>query len=184
MAPPRLAASLPGNREEDEMTGPILVAYASRYGTTREVAEAIAATLREHELKVEVRPAGEVEDLGQYGAIVLGGGIYIGRWHRDARGFVRHFQRELQGLPVAVFALGPVTEKPEDITGSTRQLERNLAHLPVEPFAVRVFGGAFDPTNVGFPFNRMPAADVRDWRAIREWAAGLAERFASVPALA
>jgi menaquinone-dependent protoporphyrinogen oxidase len=171
------AASLPGNQKEDEMTGPILVAYASRYGTTREVAEAIAATLRENELKVDVRPAGEVDDLGPYGGVVLGGGIYIGRWHRDARGFVRHFEEVLRRIPVAIFALGPVTEKPEDMAGSAKQLERNLARLPVEPFAVRVFGGAFDPANAGFPFNRMPAADVRDWDAIRSWAASVAERF-------
>jgi menaquinone-dependent protoporphyrinogen oxidase len=165
------------------MTGPILVAYASRYGTTREVAEAIAATLREHELKVDVQPAGEVDDLGPYGAVVLGGGIYIGRWHRDARGFVRHFEDRLHDLEVAVFALGPVTEKPEDMAGSTKQLERNLVNLPVEPVAVRVFGGAFDPASVGFPFNRMPAADVRDWDAIRSWAVALAERFQLAPAL-
>jgi menaquinone-dependent protoporphyrinogen oxidase len=54
------------------MTGPILIAYASRYGTTREVAEAIAATLREHELNVEVLAAAAVDDLGPYGAVVLG----------------------------------------------------------------------------------------------------------------
>lgn len=166
------------------MTGPILVAYASRYGTTHEVAEAIAATLREHELNVEVLPAGEVDDLGPYGAVVLGGGIYMGRWHRDARGFVRHFEQALRGLPVAVFALGPVSEKPSDLADSIKQLERNLARLPVEPFAVHVFGGAFDPAKVGFPFNRMPAGDVRDWDAIHEWAVGLAERFASAPAFA
>jgi menaquinone-dependent protoporphyrinogen oxidase len=163
------------------MTGPILVAYASRYGATREVAEAIAATLRERELKVEVRPAGEVDDLGSYSAVVLGGGIYIGRWHRDARGFVRHFEDALRRIQVAIFALGPVTEKPEDLADSTKQLERNLSHLPVQPVDVRVFGGAFDPANVGFPFNRMPAADVRDWEAIRTWAVGLAERFGSAP---
>lgn len=166
------------------MTKPVLVAYASRYGTTAEVAEVIAATLQEQELDVEVHPAGEVEDLGRYGAVILGGGLYIGRWHRDARGFVRLFEEELRGLPLAIFALGPVTEKPEDIADSTHQLEQNLERLPVEPFAVRVFGGAFDPSKVGFPFNRFPAADVRDWDAIRAWAAQLAERLESAPALA
>jgi menaquinone-dependent protoporphyrinogen IX oxidase len=33
------------------MTGTILVAYASKYGSTREVAESIAATLRERLLR-------------------------------------------------------------------------------------------------------------------------------------
>lgn len=165
------------------MTGTVLVAHASRFGTTREVAEAIGATLRERGLRVEVLPAGEVDDLGPYTGVVLGGGIYIGRWHRDARGFVKHFEDELRGLPVAVFALGPVSEKASDMAGSVKQLERNLGRLPIEPFAVRVFGGAFDPTKVGFPLNRLPAADVRDWEVIRSWAGGLVQRFESVPAL-
>jgi menaquinone-dependent protoporphyrinogen oxidase len=166
------------------MAGPILVAYASRYGTTGEVATSIAATLRERGLKVEILPAEEVEDLSPYAGVVLGGGIYIGRWHRNARGFARLFENELRRVPVAVFALGPVTDKPKDTADSALQLRRNLKRLPIEPFDARVFGGAFDPSRVGFPFNRLPAADVRDWDAIREWAATLAERFESAPVAA
>jgi menaquinone-dependent protoporphyrinogen oxidase len=49
------------------MRGPILVAYASRYGSTQEVAETIGTTLREHGLRVDVRPAAEVEHLREYG---------------------------------------------------------------------------------------------------------------------
>ena len=163
------------------MTGPILVAHASRYGTTAEVAESIAATLRERGLRVDVQPAAEVEDLGPYSGVVLGGGIYIGRWHRDARGFVRVFEDALRQVPVAVFALGPVSDKPEDQAASEQQLRRSLRRLPIEPFEVRVFGGAFDPSRVAFPLNRLPATDVRNWESVRAWAARLAERFASVP---
>ncbi len=166
------------------MAGSILVAHASHYGSTREVAEAVAATLREHRLIVDVRPAAEVEDLGQYGGVVIGGGIYIGRWHRDARGFVRVFEEELRRIPVAVFALGPVGDRPEDLEASTTQLQRNLKRLPVAPVDVRVFGGAFDPARAMFPLSRMPAADVRDWNEIRAWSASLAERFEQVAALA
>jgi menaquinone-dependent protoporphyrinogen oxidase len=159
------------------MNGPILVTYASRYGTTREVAEGIAARLREHDLIVDVRPVVEVDDLRPYSAVVIGGGIYMGRWHRDARGFVRHFREELSELPVAVYALGPVTDKPKDLAASMKQLDDALASLPVHPFAARVFGGAIDPRKLRFPFNYMPPADVRDWVAIRAWAAELAETF-------
>jgi menaquinone-dependent protoporphyrinogen oxidase len=166
------------------MAGPILVAYASRYGATREVAEAIGATLRGHGLAVDVRAAADVDDISAYGGVVLGGGIYIGRWHRDARGFARHFEEELRGRPVAIFALGPVTDKPEDHAASRDQLARNLQRLPVEPFEVAVFGGAFDPTKAVFPFNHMAAADVRDWDAIHGWAHSLAEPLGSVPVLA
>ncbi len=166
------------------MAGPILVAFASRYGTTGEVAESIGATLRERGLRVDVRAAQEVEDLGEYGGVVLGGGIYFGRWHRDARGFARLFEEELRRVPVAVFALGPVTEKPKDQAASEEQLRRNLRRLPIKPFAVRVFGGAFDPARVAFPISRLPAADVRNWEAIRAWTLKLAGRFESADVLA
>ena len=115
---------------------------------------------------------------------MLGGGIYIGRWHRDARGFVRLFEEELRRVPVAVFALGPVTDQAKDQTASEQQLRRNLKRLPIKPFEVRVFGGAFDPAKVAFPFNRMAAADVRNWDVIRSWAVKLADRFETAGVLA
>lgn len=165
------------------MTGPILVAYASRYGSTREVAESVAATLRERGLKPDVLPAADVRTLESYSGVVLGGGIYVGRWHRDARGFVRRFRHELEALPVAVFGLGPVDASAKGRADSERQLERTLEKLPVEPFTAQVFGGAVDPARLRFPFNRMPAADLRDWDEIRGWAALVADRFEQVPAL-
>ncbi len=54
------------------MTTTVLVAYATKYGSTQEVAEAIAATLREKGCEVEVRPAGEVRELEGYSTVVLG----------------------------------------------------------------------------------------------------------------
>jgi menaquinone-dependent protoporphyrinogen oxidase len=180
MARRRSGATL-RRKERREMTGTILVAYASKYGSTREVAESIAATLRERLLRVDVRPAGEVDHLEEYSGVVLGGGIYVGRWHRDARGFARHFEDELAEMPVAVFALGPVDDVPEHRTGSERQFNAAVEKLSFEPIAAAVFGGAVDPRKLRFPFNRMPAADVRDWDEIRAWAGGVADRFLAVP---
>jgi menaquinone-dependent protoporphyrinogen oxidase len=164
-----------------EMMGTILVAYASKYGSTREVAESIASNLRERLLRVDVRPAGEVEHLEEYTGVVLGGGIYMGRWHRDARGFARHFQEELRSLPVAVFALGPTDDVPEHRTGSEKQFRRTVARLELEPLASAVFGGVVDPRKLHFPFNHMEAVDVRDWDEIRAWADDVAERFIALP---
>jgi menaquinone-dependent protoporphyrinogen oxidase len=166
------------------MTRPILVAYASRYGSTREVAESIASVLRERLVPTEVRPVGEVEDLDGYGGVVLGGGIYMGRWHRDARGFAGHFEDELRELPVAVFALGPIDDDPKHRAGSEQQFRRAVEKAHFEPVATALFGGVVDPRKLHFPFNHMPAADVRDWSEIREWADEVAERFQSLPVLA
>jgi menaquinone-dependent protoporphyrinogen oxidase len=159
------------------MVDPILVAYASKYGSTQEVAESIAATLRTQMLHADVRPAADVEGLGEYGGVVLGGGIYMGRWHRDARRFVKRFEHELAALPVALFALGPTDREPEHVASAEKQFRSALDKLPVEPFETHLFGGAIDPQKLRFPFNHMPAADVRDWDEVRAWAGKLAVRF-------
>jgi menaquinone-dependent protoporphyrinogen oxidase len=159
------------------MAGAILVAYGSRYGSTQEVAESSAAQHRSDGLRGAPRAAADGDDHGEYGGVVLGGGIYIGRWHRDARGFVKRFAEELAELPVAVFALGPVDDVREHVESAQKQFDSALAKLPVDPFSTQLFGGAVDPLKLNFPFNRMPAADVRDWDAVREWANELGERF-------
>src|SRR5579872_3686873 len=68
----------------------VLVAYATKNGSTQEVASAIAASLREHGAQVALLPARAVrEPVAGYDLVVLGAPLYSGRWHRDARGFLR-----------------------------------------------------------------------------------------------
>src|SRR5690606_19530228 len=67
------------------MPGRVLVAYATRGGSTRAAAEAVAAELRARGLAVSLTPAAEVRGLGDHGLVVLGTALYMGRWHRDAR---------------------------------------------------------------------------------------------------
>jgi menaquinone-dependent protoporphyrinogen oxidase len=163
---------------EVDMTKPILVAYATKRETTHEVAEAIAWRMRERGEDVDVRPATEVGTLGPYGAVVLGGALYMGRWHRDARHFLTRHRGELAGLPIAVFAMGPLKLEPEDVDGARAQLDRALAReRELEPVSVAIFGGVVDPAKLRFPFNRMPASDARDWDAIRSWADEVVARF-------
>jgi menaquinone-dependent protoporphyrinogen oxidase len=153
------------------MTPRVLVAYAPRKGSTREVAEAIAARLQTNGLRAVVQPAGERVDLGTFDAVVLGGALYAGHWHRGARRFLRRHRRVLTTMPVAVYAMGPSTTAEHAMAGSLGQLERALAGVPeVAPVAVTVFGGVIDPDRLRFPFNRMPPGDARDWEAITAWA--------------
>jgi len=146
----------------------ILVAHASKRGSTTEVATFVAERLRERELVVDVRPAAEVEDLAFYDGVVLGGSLYFGRWHEDAARFLKRFREALADRPLAVFALGPKTASPHDLAESRAQLDRALAG--VEPTTVAVFGGVIDPAKLRFPFSRMLASDARDWAAIAAWA--------------
>jgi menaquinone-dependent protoporphyrinogen oxidase len=157
------------------MAAPILVAYATRRGSTLEVAEAVATRLRELGHAVEVRPADRVDDVGRYAGVVVGGALYTGRLHRDARHFLRRHRGALAERPLAVFALGPTSLSEEDVASSRRQLEKALAHEPaLHPFAVAIFGGVVDPDKLPFPLSSMPASDARDWDAIDAWASEVA----------
>jgi len=159
----------------------ILIAYATKHESTREVAEAVAERLRVHGLDIELRAARDVRVLDDYGAVVLGGALYMGRWHDEARGFLKRHRVKLAGMPVAVFGLGPRTMSETDVEGSRKQLEHALARVPeVEPVATAIFGGVVDPAKLSFPFNRMAAIDARDWTAIEAWADELPATFGSI----
>jgi menaquinone-dependent protoporphyrinogen oxidase len=152
------------------MSEKMLVTYATKRGSTRDVAEAIAGQLRRLGRDVDLWPADVAGAVDTYSAVVLGGALYMGRWHPDARAFLKRHRKALAHRPVAVFALGPLTLEESDVTGSRKQLERALRKVPeVKPISVAIFGGVVDPDQLRFPFNRMPAGDARDWDAIAEW---------------
>jgi menaquinone-dependent protoporphyrinogen oxidase len=160
------------------MPGSILIAYATKHGSTREVADSLAAALSAHDLDVATLPAPEVDDLSPYDGIVVGGSLYAGRWHPDALDFLKRHRGALETVPVAVFAMGPRTMDPKDVAQSRAQLDHALAKVSgVAPFAVTIFGGVLDPRKLRFPFNRMPASDARDWNAVHAWAKDVSQAF-------
>jgi menaquinone-dependent protoporphyrinogen oxidase len=157
----------------------VLVAYATKHGSTGEVAEAVATGLGKDGFDVDLLPARAIRGLAGYDAVVIGAALYMGRVHADARRLLSRLRDEPAGLPLALFALGPRTAATADIEASRRQLDATLAKLPeLKPVAIGVFGGAVDPTRLRFPFNRMPATDARDWEAIGAWTAELGSLLA------
>jgi menaquinone-dependent protoporphyrinogen oxidase len=168
------------------MPAPTLVTYATSYGSTQEVAEAVAAALRESGLEVEVLPVRDVRTLATHGAVVLGAPLYMFRLHKDARRFLSRHRKALADHPVAVFALGPFHDEEKEWRGAREQLDKELARYPgFRPVALQVFGGRFDPTRLRPPFSllpamkAMPASDIRDWKAIRAWAGEVAAKLRS-----
>lgn len=164
------------------MSDSVLMGYASRYGSTQEVAEAIAATLRESGLSVELQPLRDVRSVAEYGAVVLGAPLFMFHWHKDALSFLSRHRSALLERKVAVFALGPVHEPhdEQEWTDSRAQLDKELAKFAwLEPVALQVFGGKYDPKSLRFPLKLFagdePATDIRDWSAIRNWALSLPE---------
>lgn len=153
----------------------ILVAYATRYGSTRETAEAIAQVLRELEYQVMLAPMRDVHAVEPYNAVVIGAPLQMFKWHKDAHHFLSRYRRALTELPVAVFALGPLHRAENEIQEARTQLDKELAKYTwFHPRAIQVFVGRLDPTKLHFPFSlfagKMPASDEMDWDAIRAWA--------------
>jgi len=162
------------------LSASVLVAYATRYGSTREVAETIAATLQESGLAADCLSAREAHTLEGYSAVVLGAPLQMFRWHDDAKQFLSRHRQALMERPAAVFALGPFHVEAKEFEEARAQLDKELLKFPwFAPAAIEIFGGKFDPTTLRFPMNlmpglkQMPVNDIRDWPAIRAWASSL-----------
>lgn len=168
------------------MANKILLAYATRYESTREVAAAIAETLGKSGLTVDIHPAREVRDLAPYSAVVLGAPLFMFRWHKDALRFLSRHQKAVQQRPIAIFALGPVHDPYDDQEwqNSWDQFRQALAKFTwLNPVALELFGGRYDPEKLRFPLKMFagdePPTDIRDWAAIDEWAGRLPGLIAS-----
>lgn len=167
----------------------ILVAYATRYGSSCEVAEAVAATLREAGFEPEIQPARKVGSLNGHRALVLGAPLYLGSWHKEALRLLGRYQEALQVARLAVFALGPTHAVSQEMDAAHAQFRRALHNFPgLTPLTSEVFSGRYDPAKLRFgdrllaalpasPLHGLPASDARDWTAIRAWATELAGRL-------
>ena len=112
------------------MSASVLLAYATRYGSTQEVAEAVAATLRERGLEVDFQPMRDVRTLDQYCAVVLGAPLYMFHWHKDALNFLARHRAALTTRPVAIFALGPFHNDDKEYQEVREQLDKELVKFP------------------------------------------------------
>ena len=157
----------------------VLVAYASKHGSTAEIAEAVSAEIREAGHSVDCLEAGSVKDLEGYEAVVLGSAVYIKRWRGDAKHFLRKQGKALARIPFWVFSSGPTGDPADD---DPEWLEPPKIMARAEQLGVRehvVFGGRISPE--GGPMMRSMAEkipeefhDRRDWDEIRRWAAKIA----------
>ncbi|MGY5051734.1 flavodoxin domain-containing protein [Streptomyces sp. 900105755] len=159
------------------MTGTVLVTYGTRNGSTAHIAESIADTLREKGLTVETMRATSVPFVDRYDAVVVGGGLYAGRWHKDARTFVRRHRKDLAGRPVWFFSSGPLdaSASERDIP-PVRAVRRAMQDLHARGHAT--FGGCLEEDADGWLARRIvhsgKGGDFRDFEAVEAWAAGIA----------
>jgi len=160
----------------------VLVAYASKYGATAEIAEKIGQVLGQAGLTVDVLPAQRVRDLKGYSAVVLGSAIYIGQWRKEAVKFLARHEKELAKRPVWLFSSGPAGEG--DVVELMDGWRFPKAQQPIadriQPRGITVFHGKVEIKKLNFIetwlLNNVhsPIGDYRDWLSIAAWAEAIA----------
>ena len=166
------------------MAARVLVAYASRYGSTEGVARAVGDVLREKGLEADVVEVSKAAHLETYQAAVIGAPIHAGRWMGEARRFVEANRDQLGRIPTACFATCMCLARDPD-----RHKRQSESWIPgvkkfIEPVRTAAFAGAMDRSRLPL-FWRIatkligaPQGDFRNWEAIRAWASALPEVLA------
>ncbi len=160
----------------------VLVTAASKHGATFDIATMIGAELARAGFDVSVEAPEAVESVTEFDALVIGSGVYVGRWMASARDFVDRNAAALSERPVWIYSSGPVGAplKPHD------------PPIDAEPIAnligargQRVFGGRVDHGDLGLgerailSIARAQEGDFRPWAAVKAWSAEIAAELAA-----
>lgn len=165
------------------MTEKVLVAYATKHGGTREIAERVGAVLADAGMDTDVREAGEAGSVEDYRAVVLGIAVYVGKWHAEGVAFLEANEAPLVSRPLWIFSSGPTGEgDPVELLKGWRYPEGQADLVSrIRPRDTAVFHGALDPSSLGFIERQMikvvkaPTGDFRDWDRIEAWAHSIAD---------
>lgn len=165
----------------------VLIAYATRHGATKGIAERIAERLGTHGIDADARPAGGIGDADRYDAFIVGAAAYMSHWLREATAFVERNREVLALRPTWLFSSGPIgTERVDkagrDVLETTVPQEFARLETRIRPRGEMVFFGALDPQAkpIGIaehlmrlvPAGRdaLPKGDFREWDVIDAWA--------------
>lgn len=157
----------------------VLVAYASKHGSTQGIAEAIGERLRERGLDAEVRPVREVDSLERYDTVVLGSAVYLGAWLKEATAFLDRHEDRMRRVPLWLFSSGPTAaDQGMDLAVSAKTQQR-LDALGARDH--HLFRAALDAKKLSFlertaiKAAKQPIGDFRDWTDIERWADSIAD---------
>ena len=159
----------------------VMVACASKHGSTEGIASAIAERLHQLGHDANAVRVSEVPDLSGTEAVVLGSAVYAGSWMKEAIGFADANAEVLADMPVWLLSSGPLGTEVHDDEEQPRQLAELTEQL--RPEAHRTFFGALDHSKLSFGERMMvkavktPEGDFRDWNAISGWADEIAREL-------
>ncbi len=161
--------------KESAMSRRMLVTYATRAGSTAEIAAAIARTLSERGFAVDVKPIKARPEVTGYDAIIVGSAIRMSHWLPEAVDFVKANQAALNGVPVALFTVHMLNTGDDETSRANRAAYLDAVRPLINPVAEAYFAGAMNFARLSFLdrlIARMVGAveeDRRDWAAIEAW---------------
>ncbi len=168
----------------------VLIAYASRCGSTAGVADAIGQTLRGKGASVDVRLIKDVNDLSPYKNVIVGSAIRMGRWLPEAADFVKKHCDKLGRVPAACFVVCMTMkdDTPENRSKVLAYLDPVRSEAPqMQSGNIGLFAGAVDYSKLSFVYRSVlkakgtPEGDFRNWDAIKTWAADVAPTLLGTP---
>jgi menaquinone-dependent protoporphyrinogen oxidase len=163
----------------------VLIGYASRFGSTRDIANRIADAVRADGNDVDLRPADEISDFDHYDAVVFGSGVYDGSWPAEATELMRRQAAVLAGKPMWLFSVGSFGDRHPIVGGLIKKEPKEISEFEetLHPRDYRVFAGVIDldhwPAWGRLLFRALGghAGDNRQWPDIDAWAAKITQEL-------
>ena len=176
----------------------LLVAYASKSGYTKGIAEFIGERLNQRGIDADVFDVEDVKDPSQYDAFAIGSALYMFHWMKEAKQFVMRNKHLLATRPVWLFSSGPIGTSKTDTKGRnvlevSGPKEIDELREATRPRDHKIFFGGLDGSKLtgttGFMYrmvtrsksarDAMPEGDFRDWKEIEAWANSIADAVTS-----
>ncbi|HEX2620005.1 MAG TPA: flavodoxin domain-containing protein [Phototrophicaceae bacterium] len=163
----------------------VLVTYASKYGSTAEIAAAIATTLKADNIKVDLYPVQQIELLSPYDAVIVGSAIYAGHWLHDAAEFLKRFEDELSQIPVWLFSSGPTSDEDMQRILKDASFPKELLPLTdhITPRDIAMFHGKISMRSLNLAERLIIRAmhvtpgDFREWDEVKQWTLHIREEI-------
>lgn len=165
----------------------ILVAVASKHGSTYEIAEAITDELKEVGVEAELQEINQDPYIPDYDAAIIGSAVYMGRWLKEATRYLETNQVQLQKIPVWLFSSGPLGDDLMEEDGEPYNL--NELYAITNARGHKVFVGKLDANDLGLSEKliirmvKAPTGDFRDWQDVSDWVSEIVRILNPLPVL-
>lgn len=170
---------------EDDEPSRILLATASKHGSTEEIGTKVAEILSRKGYHVDTISVDEDANISAYDVVIIGSAVYAGSWMRQADQFLRHNADDLAARPIWLFSSGPVGD---DANPDTQEIMHMNEYMPLTKCVEhKIFCGNISADKLSLAEKlviktlKVQYGDYRDWDEITKWARSIARHLQKAP---